>query len=89
VLDGSRLVGMLSQRDLYFVESLANDKPEAILVEEAMSQDVFEAPVTSRLADVVSTMLAKKYGCAVVTDAGKVVGVFSTIDALRALLKRL
>ena len=86
VLDGGKLVGILSQRDLYFVETFGTDKPSTIRVDEAMSQDVFAVSVDSRLTDVAATMLRKKLGCAVVTKDGKVVGVFSTIDALKALL---
>jgi acetoin utilization protein AcuB len=74
---------------LYLVESLLGDKPETVTVEEAMTRDVFEAPATAPLAGVARTMLRKKYGCAVITEAGKVVGVFSTVDALEALLSRL
>jgi acetoin utilization protein AcuB len=36
------------------------------------------------LDEVVSEMAQHKYGCAVVLDNGKVVGVFTTVDALRA-----
>jgi acetoin utilization protein AcuB len=89
VLDGGVLVGMLSQRDLYFVETLSSDKPDAITVDEAMTQDVFEVGVDEKLASVAKTMQRKKHGCAVVTKGAKVVGVFSTIDALKALLSYL
>jgi acetoin utilization protein AcuB len=37
------------------------------------------------LADVVETMLERKLGSAVVIDHDHVVGVFTTVDALRAL----
>ena len=36
------------------------------------------------LDEVVSTMAAKKYGSAVVTDNGHVVGIFTTVDACSA-----
>ena len=89
VLDGGELVGLLSQRDLYFVEMLDATKPARIRVEEAMSPEVFEVAADAPLAEVVSTMQRKKLGCVVVTAPGKVVGVFSTVDALRALLDHL
>lgn len=89
VLDGGQLVGMLSQRDLYFVETLDSTPAAEIKVDEAMTQDVFEVAKDAALADVAATMVRKKHGSAVVTDGGKVVGVFSTIDALRALLEQL
>ena len=87
VLDGGKLVGLVSQRDLYFVEALDNTSPDRVPVDEAMTQDVFETGPDTPLSDVVRTMLDKKYGCAVVTEGGQVVGVFSAIDALEAFLK--
>lgn len=89
VLEAGQLVGILSQRDLFFVESLDASSPAAVTVDDAMTQDVSAVGKTTPLAKVVDSMLQRKHGCAVVTDGGKVVGVFSTIDALRVLLDRL
>jgi acetoin utilization protein AcuB len=86
VLEGGELVGLVSQRDLYFVESLDGEAPARITVEEAMSQDVFEVPLTATLEQVTQSMVRKKHGCAVVLQDERVVGVFSTIDAMKALL---
>lgn len=89
VLEGGALVGLVSQRDLYFVESLDGEAPARITVEEAMSQDVFEVSSTAALEDVTQSMVRKKHGCAVVMQDTRVVGVFSTIDAMKALLQYL
>jgi acetoin utilization protein AcuB len=89
VLDQGELMGIVSQRDLYFVESLGDTPPAEIRVEEAMTQDVFEAAPDTPLAEVASTMIKRKLGSAVVTRGGKVVGVFSIIDGLKALVKYL
>ena len=89
VLERGALVGILSQRDLYFVEALDATPAAEVKVEEAMTQDVFEVGKDTPLVEVLSSMLRDKHGCAVVTDGGKVAGVFSTIDALRVLLDRL
>jgi acetoin utilization protein AcuB len=40
-----------------------------------------EAP----LAEVVATLLERRIGSAIVIDEGRVVGVFTMVDALRAL----
>jgi len=89
VLDRGELVGVLSQRDLYFVETLDATPRGEITVEEAMSQDVFETKSDASLAAVAAAMLRHKLGCAVIKDGGKVTGVFSTTDALRALVDHL
>ena len=87
VLEGGQLIGLVSQRDLYFVEALDGSAPERVTVAEAMTQDVFAVAAATPLERVVETMISKKHGCAVISDGGKVAGVFSTIDGLRALLQ--
>jgi acetoin utilization protein AcuB len=87
VLDGGELVGIVSQRDLYFVETFGDTPPAEIRVDEAMTTDVFVTSRDAPLADVVRTMIKRKLGCAVVTRAGNVIGVFSAIDGLKALLQ--
>jgi len=89
VLDRGALVGVISQRDLYFLEALPSVDLTGTTVEEAMSQDVYRVSPKAKVRDVAATMSEKKYGCAVVMDGTKVVGIFTTVDALRALAKAL
>ena len=86
VVDGGRLVGIVSQRDLYFVETLGGIDSGSDTVAEAMTADPFTTTPDAPLDDVAREMAEHKYGCAVVVDSGKVVGVFTTVDALRALV---
>lgn len=88
VLDGTRLVGIVSDRDLAFIESLLPYKWTTIAVAEAMTPEPYTARADTPVAQVAQTMAQNKYGCAVILDAaGGVCGVFTTIDAL-ALLSR-
>jgi acetoin utilization protein AcuB len=89
VLDGGQIVGLLSERDILLVESLPGTNPTDVRAEEAMVQSVLTTAPDAPLAEVVETMLARKVGSAVVMDGERVVGVFTTVDALRALLDRL
>lgn len=89
VLDHGKLVGIVSQRDLYFIESIKGVDLETERVEEAMSQEVYCVSPEMRLDEVVEEMAEHKYGCVVVVDAKKVVGVFTTTDALELLAERL
>jgi acetoin utilization protein AcuB len=89
VLDGGRIVGLISERDLLLAESLPGVNPTDVMVEEAMVQDVFTATPDEPVAEVVKTMAQRKLGSAVVVDGERVVGVFTTIDALLALTRLL
>ena len=85
VLEGGQIVGLLSERDLLLVESLPDVNPTTVRVEDAMVSNVFTAAPGDAVAEVVETMIARKLGSAVILDDDRVVGVFTTIDALRAL----
>jgi acetoin utilization protein AcuB len=85
VLHAGKLKGIVSQRDLAFIEMLQGVDPEKVTVEDAMSTDVFTAEPNEPLEEVVTSMAEHKYGCCVIMDAPKVAGIFTTIDACRAL----
>ena len=85
VLEGGKLVGLLSERDLFFLESIAGVNPEIECVEQAMTQDVYCVSPEATIADVAGEMAAQRYGCAVVVEGSKVVGMFTTTDALELL----
>jgi acetoin utilization protein AcuB len=89
VLHGGKLVGMLTDRDLHLVETLKDVDPEKVLVEEAMSAAVYSVSPDTPLDEVSAEMASKKYGSAVVMQNGKVVGIFTTVDACKALTELL
>jgi len=85
VLHGGVLVGMVTQRDLALIESLEAVDPKKVTVEDAMSTEVYSVSPDAPLDEVVLEMAEKKYGSAVVVQNHKVVGIFTTVDACRAL----
>ena len=89
VLEGGALLGILSNRDVYLIETLEDVDPTEVTVEEAMTAEPYSVPPEALLRDVVAEMVAHKYGAAVVMRGREVVGIFTTIDALRVLADRL
>jgi len=85
VLRQARLVGVVSERDLALVQSLPGMRPEALPVEEAMTDPAYTVAADTPLPEVARVMATRKFGSAVVMDGDEVVGVFTTTDALRAL----
>lgn len=80
VLEGGRLVGVVTDRDLKLVESLKDVDPKTLRVDEAMTTDVVSVAPDMTLDEVVTTMGSRKIGCVVVMQNQKVVGIFTTVD---------
>lgn len=86
VLDGERLVGVVSERDLSIIESLVPDEWQRIVVAEAMTPSPYAVASSTPVSEVARAMADRKYGCVVVTDErGAVLGLFTTTDALHLL----
>ncbi len=85
VLSGGRLAGILTERDMALVETMKGVDPAKVPTGEAMSQLVYAVTPDTPLDEVAAEMAEHKYGCAVVMTAQKVVGVFTTVDGMRAL----
>jgi len=84
VLQGGKLVGMVTERDLALIETLKDVDPTKVTVEDAMTPAPYTVAPDALLDEVVSTMAEHRYGSAVVVDNEHVVGVFTTVDALAA-----
>jgi len=85
VLHGGQLVGVVSQRDLYFLETIGGVDPKTVTVEEAMTSTPYTVEPDDDVREVARAMAAHRYGTAIVCAGGHVEGIFTTTDALRAL----
>ena len=83
--DNRVLVGVVSSRDLSVAAAVTGKDPEKFPIAEAMMEHPFTCTADSSLEEVVYEMECHRYGCAIVLEGLRPVGVFTTIDALRAL----
>lgn len=85
VLEGEKLLGVLTDRDIKFVEGFRDVDTTTMTVAEAMIEEPYTVTPDTPLDEVTDTMAERKYGCAIVAHNGRVVGIFTTVDACRAL----
>lgn len=85
VVHEDELVGMLSMRDLHLMETLKDIDPAAVLVAEVMTAEPYTVQVGTSLREVAINMNARKYGATIVQDKDAIVGLFTTVDAMRVL----
>jgi acetoin utilization protein AcuB len=83
VRDGA-LVGLLSEGDL--TSAAARDAEPKPRVEAVMNRTPYAVDVATPLKEVLATMADRKLGSALVTERGELVGVLTTVDALRVLI---
>ena len=85
VLDGDRLVGLISYTDLIRV-GFGEDLP----AEEAHARDVMVGPVATTTPDTgleaaAAEMLREQYGCLPVLDGDQLVGILTDTDFVRGV----
>lgn len=89
VLKGGKLVGILTDRDLNLLLSFKDVNSQTATVEDAYTADPYFTAPDAPLNEVVAHMADKKIGCALVVDNGKLVGIFTEVDAYKALAELL
>lgn len=84
VLEGGKLVGIISERDLLLMDRLGEADVD---VEEAMTVDVYAVAGTEPVDEIVEQMAAHKYGSVVVVNRrGNVEGIFTVVDGMQVLV---
>lgn len=86
VLDDNKPIGIISDRDVRAVNNLEVD--QQFLAEDFMTPDPYLVPKGTMMTDVIYDMSTNKIGSAIViNDDGTINGIFTTTDALNALLE--
>ncbi len=90
VTESELLVGVLSDRDIAFMSNAGEpDLQDSLRVRDVCSLDVYSVERDEPLDRVVAEMAERHIGSVMVTDAGKVSGVFTATDACRCLAELL
>ena len=85
VLNGGKLVGIITDRDLKFIKSFKDVDPTEVKLTDISVTEVFSVEPDSRIDHVCDAMAENKYGSAIVMSNNKLVGIFTWIDGLRAM----
>jgi acetoin utilization protein AcuB len=92
VLEGGRLVGVISDRDLRAATPALGDSVRAealdrIRVADEMAREVMTVHPEDPIEDAAMAMYERKFGCLPVVDGEKLVGMVTTSDVMRALVR--
>lgn len=85
VLKSGKIVGLLSDRDVSLVLSFKDIDPEKTKVEMACTFHPYVVGPETSLDEVLSEMVEKKFSCTLIVENGKLLGIFTEIDACKAL----
>jgi CBS domain-containing protein len=92
VVEEGRLVGILTQRDLFhagmsnalgYGEKARKEFLTTVVVKEVMTEELVTIEPDADVKDAARKMLEHKVGCLPVLDQGKLVGLLSETDLLR------
>lgn len=87
VLDGERLIGIISQRDIALLlnPALPFAERRRVRARSVCTRDPYVVSEDEALDKVVLEMAERHLGSAIVVRDGKVVGIFTVTDACRIL----
>jgi acetoin utilization protein AcuB len=85
VTDNGRLIGVVTDRDIKLLLGPDFDYPAPadVKVSDAMVEEAYLVEDDTPLVSVLEHMAEHRIGSAIVTRKGKLVGVFTSIDAFR------
>ena len=89
VVHHGRVIGVVSQGDLRLLESLDRVDACRVAVEEAMIQRPYLVTPDEPLTRVLGQMLDRHIGAVLVAERGRLVGIFTAVDAIGALRRLL
>ena len=86
VADDHGPIGIVTERDLQMLESMSDVGTRSLHVSDAMTRNPFVVSPEIDVDDVAGRMAGHHFGSAIVVENGKVVGIFTAVDALRVVV---
>ncbi len=86
VLDGEKLVGIISERDYARQIILKGRSSENTMVKDIMSQDVVTSPSSKQIEECMQLMTENRIRHLPIVDDDKLVGMISIGDLVRAII---
>lgn len=86
VVVNNKVVGIVSDRDVKSVGSI-KASPETLQVKFILHEQPYTVDPNTTLDEVAKQMAMHHYGSAIIVDNDQLVGIFTTVDACRALSK--
>lgn len=84
IVENGKALGVLSDRDLQFITQYGNQND--ILCKDVMSSEVFTVSTSEPIQSLAKQMVEKRINSALINNSeGKVVGIFTSTDALKIL----
>jgi CBS domain-containing protein len=85
VLKDDKLTGIISSRDIKTALNIVGSTASKLKVSHVEKEHPYAVSPDTLLHEVVAEMAEKHYGCTLIVQHDKVVGIFTMIDACRAL----
>jgi acetoin utilization protein AcuB len=85
VMDGPEIFGILSLQDVHDAWLRHGVRANTKAVGEVCTRNVLTVTPVARIADVARSMVDRNVTSALVVDDGLLVGIFTSVDALRVL----
>lgn len=86
VMVGGHLVGVLSDRDIGHLSAVQGLDPARVTAEQACTPNPYVCGPDTPIVEVAQTLIQHKFGAALVMEDRTLVGMFTVIDALGALV---
>lgn len=87
IMKGDQVVGIVSDRDIKVLEGLQVQDKHLVCARHIMSPDPIAVDASTSIDHVALEMSKRKIGSVIVYEGGKFLGIFTSTDALNALVE--